>query len=104
MTTPLWRLSAAELDRAYNERSVSPVEVLRACLDRCAEVNSRLNALVLIDETDARVAAQASETRMRAAGAVLVGKTNTPELALAYELTEPRERSNVAGVKARSES
>ena len=132
MNTPLWRLSVADLDRAYNERSVSPVEVLQACLERCAEVNPQLNALVLLDEAGARAAAQAAEARMRAgkrlgpldgipysvkdnlfvaglratwgsklfadfvapvddlpvarmraAGAVMIGKTNTPELALA---------------------
>ena len=132
MTTPLWRLSVADLDRAYNEGGISPVEVLQACLERCAEVNPKLNALVLLDDAGARAAAQAAEARMRAgqrlgpldgvpysvkdnlfvgglratwgsrlyadfvaplddlpvarmraAGAVMIGKTNTPELALA---------------------
>jgi aspartyl-tRNA(Asn)/glutamyl-tRNA(Gln) amidotransferase subunit A len=132
VTQPLWQFSAAELDRAYTDCSISPVEVLHACLERCTEVNPKLNALVLVDETGARSAAQASEqrmregkrlspldgvpysvkdnlfvggmratwgsqlyadfvapvddlpvARMRAAGAVMVGKTNTPELALA---------------------
>lgn len=130
--TTLWRLSATELDAAYRTGSVSPVEVLRACLDRCAAVNPKINALVLVDEAGATAAARASESRMRegrrlgpldgvpftvkdnlhvaglratwgsklfetfvpehddlsiarlrAAGAVMVGKTNTPELALA---------------------
>src|SRR5262245_49781419 len=132
MTTPLWQLSIVELDRAYSERSVSPVEVLDACLERCGAVNPKLNALVLVDAAGARAAAEASEVRMRAgkrlgaldgvpytvkdnlfvaglratwgsklyedfvapvddlpvarmraAGALMVGKTNTPELALA---------------------
>ena len=132
MNAPLWRLSIAELDQAYNAGALSPVEVLRACLERCSEVNPKLNALVLIDEAGAQAAAQASEqrvrmrkrlsaldgvpytvkdnlfvgglratwgsklyedfiaplddlpvARMRAAGGVMVGKTNTPELALA---------------------
>ena len=132
MDTPLWKLSVAELDRAYNEGGVSPLEVLNACLERNAQVDPRLNALVLVDEAGARSAAQAAEARMRArqrlspldgvpysvkdnlfvgglratwgsrlyaqfvapvddlpvarmraAGAVMLGKTNTPELALA---------------------
>lgn len=132
MSAPLWKLSVADLDRAYAEGSVSPVEVLDACLERNAQVNPTLNALVLVDEPGAKAAARAAEARMRAgrrlgpldgipysvkdnlfvgslratwgsrlyadftapvddlpvarmraAGAVMVGKTNTPELALA---------------------
>jgi aspartyl-tRNA(Asn)/glutamyl-tRNA(Gln) amidotransferase subunit A len=132
MSTPLWQLSAKDLDVAYREASVSPVAVMRACLERCAAVNPKLNALVLIDEDGALAAAHASESRMRdrkrlgpldgipytvkdnlfvgamratwgsrlyedfvassddlpvarmrAAGAIMLGKTNTPELALA---------------------
>jgi aspartyl-tRNA(Asn)/glutamyl-tRNA(Gln) amidotransferase subunit A len=132
MTTPLWQLSATELDRAYAAKRLSPVDVLEACLRRCAEINPQLNAIVLIDEAGARRAAQASEQRMqagtrlgpldgvpytvkdnlyvgglratwgsrlyedfiaplddlpvarlRAGGAVMLGKTNTPEFALA---------------------
>jgi aspartyl-tRNA(Asn)/glutamyl-tRNA(Gln) amidotransferase subunit A len=132
MSTPLWQLSATDLDFAYQEASASPVAVMRACLERCAAVNPKLNALVLIDADGALAAAQASESRMRerkrlgpldgvpytvkdnlfvgamratwgsrlyadfiaplddlpvarmrAAGAVMLGKTNTPELALA---------------------
>jgi len=132
MNAPLWKLSAAELDRAYRAREVSPVEVLHACLARHAQTHAAINALVLVDEAGAMAAAQASEQRMRAgarlgpldgvpytvkdnlhvgglratwgsrlyedfvapvddlpvarlraAGAVMLGKSNTPEFALA---------------------
>lgn len=128
----LWKLTAAELARAYARNEISPVEVVNACLDRCAQVNPILNAMVYIDADSALSAARASEARqqrgercsavdgvpftvkdnifvrgvpatwgsklyadfvaqeddlcvarMRDAGALFLGKTNTPELAMA---------------------
>jgi amidase len=122
--------SATRLAAAIREREVSSVEVARACLDRIAEVNPRINAVVRLapdaldlarhaDEALAALPAGASPgplhgvpftikdsldtaglattagtigwrdrvperdatvvARLRAAGGILLGKTNTPE-------------------------
>ena len=127
----LTTLTACGLDQLYTRNEVSPVEVLKATLDRCAEVNPKVNAVILVDEDGAMLAARASESRqrvgkrlssfdgvpytvkdnlwvgglkatwgsrlyrdfvaphddipverMKRAGAVMIGKTNTPECAL----------------------
>lgn len=47
MHTPLWKLSATALARAYRDGSLSPGDVARACLARLDSVNPRLNAVVV---------------------------------------------------------
>jgi len=127
----LWKLSAADLGRAYRTGRCTPDDALDAILARIAAVNPRLNAIVTLDEAGARAAARASTARLaagtplgaldgvpltvkdniavaglcatwgsrlfadyvpsvdelpiarlRAAGAVILGKTNTPEFAM----------------------
>ena len=127
---PLWSLSARELALAFRN-GLSPNDVLAATLARIDQVNPRLNAIVTLDASGARAAAEASarrwkdgsplgpldgvpvtikdnilvaglratwgsrlyrdfvpdqdETpvkRLRDAGAVILGKTNVPELTL----------------------
>jgi aspartyl-tRNA(Asn)/glutamyl-tRNA(Gln) amidotransferase subunit A len=127
----LWKLSAADLGRAYRAGSCTPEDALDAILARIAAHNPRLNAIVTLDEPGARIAARASTARiargvplgpldgvpltvkdniavagltatwgsrlfanfvpevdelpiarLRAAGAVILGKTNTPEFAM----------------------
>lgn len=123
-------MPATELLRRYRDRSLSPVEATKACLDRIARHNAALNAFCFVDEEGALAAARASERRwmagtpvgaidgvptsvkdlviakgwptlrgsrtvdpdqdwnedapsvahLRAAGAVLMGKTTTPEM------------------------
>jgi len=46
MTNQLFQLDAAELAERIANRDVSPVEVVEAHLDRIAEVNPRVNAIV----------------------------------------------------------
>jgi aspartyl-tRNA(Asn)/glutamyl-tRNA(Gln) amidotransferase subunit A len=128
---PLWKLSAADLGRAFRAGRCTPEDALDAILARVALVNPRLNAIVTLDEAGARAAARASASRfasgaplgpldgvpvtvkdniavaglratwgsrlfadhvatldelpiarLRAAGAVILGKTNTPEFAM----------------------
>lgn len=130
-STDLIYLDAADLTQAYACRSLSPVEVTQACLDRIDALNPGYGAYVLVDHTAALAAAKASEqrwmtgnaigpadgvpasikdlcltkgwptlrgsglidpdgqtwdedapctARLREAGAVLLGKTSTPEL------------------------
>ena len=122
---------ATELSRLYRSRKVSPLEVLRAVLERLDRVNPRVNAIVTLDrEAALRQARRATATlarrsatlgplhgipvgikdvtptkgmrttfgsklfedhipmedaavveRLKAAGAIVLGKTNTPEFA-----------------------
>lgn len=123
-------LSATELSRRLAEGSLSPVELVDACLSRIAAVNPAVNVVVTLAEEEARAAARAAEAairrgesrgplhglpvlikdtqdtaglrttygsplfadhvpavdagsvaRLRAAGAIILGKTNTPEWA-----------------------
>lgn len=127
----LHELDAQALDRLYREKSVSPVEVMQACLERQRTTHHHINAVCHVDEAGALRAAHEAEARMlrsarlsvldgvpftvkdnlfvrdlpatwgsrlfrdfvaadddvvvsrlRDAGACLLGKTNTPELAL----------------------
>ncbi len=50
MTDELNWLSAAKLAKAYKKKTISPVEVARACLDQIARHDAKLNAMCLIDE------------------------------------------------------
>jgi aspartyl-tRNA(Asn)/glutamyl-tRNA(Gln) amidotransferase subunit A len=133
--TQLPHLTAAELIAGYRERTLSPVEVTRAVLERIDRLNPKLNAFVTVTPelalTQARAAEQAYRTgdagplagvpisikdltptkgirtsrgalysadwvpdydapfveRVYAAGAVMLGKTNTPELGWKGETT-----------------
>ncbi|MFL6282052.1 MAG: amidase [Pyrinomonadaceae bacterium] len=126
--------SASELARAIRQKEVSSSEVVEAHLARIAEVNPKVNAVVLLTEEAARARAKEADealsrgeswgplhgvpvtikdafemaglvsaggtkgrashvpeedatgvARYKAAGAVILGKTNTPELSLAFE-------------------
>jgi len=61
--SPFSRLSIAELVHGYVRRDFSPVQVLRAALDRAQSIQPRCNAFALIDEAAALEAARASERR-----------------------------------------
>ncbi|WP_341914157.1 amidase [Ferrovibrio terrae] len=65
MIEAAWRLSAADLHKAYTSGTRSPVEVTQAILDRIAVVNSSLNAVVHLDAAGALKAAEASAARYR---------------------------------------
>jgi aspartyl-tRNA(Asn)/glutamyl-tRNA(Gln) amidotransferase subunit A len=70
VTTPvptdpsLW--SATEMLAAYRARSLSPVEVVKACLEAIDKDNLRLNAFNLVDADGALTAARESEARWAA--------------------------------------
>lgn len=126
-TTDLCFTSAADLLNLYRMRSLSPVEVTQAVLDRIERLNPKLNAYLYVDADGAMKTARAAEAayiagnaaplagvpvsikdlvnvrgmpttfgslayqgylpdedsyavaRLRSAGAVFPGKTNTPE-------------------------
>ena len=57
----LCELGATELSRLLADKSVSPVELLEACLSRIGAVNSAVNAVVALDEDRALAAARTAE-------------------------------------------
>lgn len=56
-------LPASELIRCYRDKSLSPVEVVGAALNKISSLDSKLNAFCLVDEQTALKAAQESERR-----------------------------------------
>lgn len=58
-------LTAVTLAGLYRSGALSPVEAARACLDRIARLNPRLNAVIALDEAGALAAATRSEARWR---------------------------------------
>ena len=68
MTTPLWQLSACELQRRYRDASLTPLAVAQACLARLDAVNPRLNAVIARrDERFLEEAEAASQRHARGA-------------------------------------
>jgi aspartyl-tRNA(Asn)/glutamyl-tRNA(Gln) amidotransferase subunit A len=63
MSTHPTELSATALLEHYRRKTLSPVEVTRAVLDRIAALQPSLNAFLLVDEESALAAARASESR-----------------------------------------
>ena len=61
----LHELSAAELAARYERGDLSPVEVARACLERIAACEPKLNAMYRVDRDGALKAAQESEKRWK---------------------------------------
>ena len=67
--TELFELSAREIALAINARELSALEVLERHLERVAELNPRLNAIVTLDEEGARAAAARADAALAAARA-----------------------------------
>ena len=139
---PLINSSVSSLAQAIQEKQVSSAEVVQAYLDRIAEVNPALNAVVQLAPEATEEAREADEAlargelrgplhgvpmvikdsldtqgvistggtkgresfvpaedatvvrRLKEAGAILLGKTNTPELTLSFETNKPRLRAH----------
>ncbi len=131
----LTRASATDILDALSSRQLSAAELMRATLDRIAQVNGEVNAIVALRDEDALMAeARAADAvsprgalhglpiavkdlvnvagitstqgsplfkdhvpqtddllaaRLRAAGAILIGKTNTPEFGLGSHTFNP---------------
>ena len=54
-------LSAAEAAQAIADKELSPVELMKALLDRIAKLDPRLNAFITLDAEAAMAAAKAAE-------------------------------------------
>lgn len=63
MSHDLADFSAQQLVRAYRTGSASPVEVVRACLDRIARLNGTFGAFTLVEAEQALATARDSEAR-----------------------------------------
>lgn len=61
--TELWRFSAAQLAAGFRDGAFTPVDALEACLGRIAQCQPALNHMVVVDEVNARSAAEASRRR-----------------------------------------
>jgi aspartyl-tRNA(Asn)/glutamyl-tRNA(Gln) amidotransferase subunit A len=62
---PVWA-SVAELSSAFGTRTLSPVDVVDALLDRIRKRNATLHAFIAVYEDDARLAAEAADRAIRA--------------------------------------
>lgn len=60
-TRPLWAWDATEIARAIRLKQVSAREAVRAALDRCDQVNPKLNAVVRVLDAEALAAADAAD-------------------------------------------
>ena len=70
MTQALWRLSATDLARAIRDKSASAVEATQSVLDRIADVNPRINALVDLMPEEALATAAAADRALARGEAV----------------------------------
>ncbi len=61
---PVWA-TVAELSRAYGERTLSPVDVVDALLERIRRRDPKLHAYIAVYEAEARLAAEAADKAMR---------------------------------------
>jgi aspartyl-tRNA(Asn)/glutamyl-tRNA(Gln) amidotransferase subunit A len=66
MTTDVAFLTIAALGRLYRAGRLSPVEATRACLDRIAALDGRLNAFMTVLEKPALASARRAERELRA--------------------------------------
>jgi aspartyl-tRNA(Asn)/glutamyl-tRNA(Gln) amidotransferase subunit A len=61
---PAWA-TIAELSRAFADRTLSPVDVVEALLDRIRKRDGALHAYIAVYEADARLAAEAADKAIR---------------------------------------
>jgi aspartyl-tRNA(Asn)/glutamyl-tRNA(Gln) amidotransferase subunit A len=59
-------LTAGDLSRAFANRSLSPVELMRAVLDRIAVIDPKINAFIRLDADAAMLAARTAEAEIAA--------------------------------------
>ena len=111
MADPLCDLSAIEQARLIGEKQLSPVELMQSTLERIGQIQPALNPFCFVFDDEALAAARRAEQavmrgkrttrgsaafehwvpehdppivrRLLAAGAIMVGKTTTPEFAYA---------------------
>ena len=70
MSTDLTQLPVHALAAKLKSRSVSPVDIVGACLERIARLDPKLHAFVEVYATEARLAAEAADKAIRSGHAV----------------------------------
>jgi aspartyl-tRNA(Asn)/glutamyl-tRNA(Gln) amidotransferase subunit A len=70
MSTDLAQLPVHALSASLKSRSISPVDIVSACLERIAKLDSKLKAFVEVHEKEARLAAEAADKAIRSGHAV----------------------------------
>lgn len=66
LVSPLWQLGATQLAAGYRDGRFTPLQVLQASLQRHAQCNPQLNALVTLDPAGAARTAEESTARWQA--------------------------------------
>jgi aspartyl-tRNA(Asn)/glutamyl-tRNA(Gln) amidotransferase subunit A len=66
MAEPLYYYSVAELSEQVRSKTISPVQILEACLSRIEALNPRLNAFITIFATESRKLARQAEQEIEA--------------------------------------
>ncbi len=69
MASELFTLTIAEARERLARREISAVELTRACLDRAAATESRLNAFITLCAREAMEQAEAADQRIAAGNA-----------------------------------
>ena len=69
MASELFRLTIAEACKRLARREISAVELTRACLDRAAAMESRLNAFITLCAREAMEQAESADQRIAAGSA-----------------------------------
>jgi len=64
--TPLYYERVSELSTRIHERTVSPVDVVEACLERIERLNPTLNAFITVLADDAHAQARAAQAEIKA--------------------------------------
>ena len=82
-------LTIAELDRAYEQKELSPVEVTRALLDRVAAHDGKLHSFIRVTEDVALAEAKAAEAELMA------GKRRGPLHGVPYGLKDIIETAGI---------
>ncbi len=78
MSVDLWKLSAKALRAGYLAKDFTAVQVVQSILDRSAEMNPKINALVSIDNQAALDAAAAADMTFDTQGAAAPALTGIP--------------------------
>src|ERR1700728_295578 len=82
-------LTIAALNRAYDRRELSPVEVTRALLDRIAALDGKLNSFIRVTEEVALAAARVAEQE------IMTGRRRGPMHGIPYGLKDIVETAGI---------
>jgi len=88
MSNDYWQCGAVELAEGVRRRDYSSVDVVTSVLERIREKNPDLNAIT-VDCSEDALADAPVVANLRRAGAIIVGRTNTPEFSMRATTDNP---------------